>query len=66
MSIEREMKRRRMHEDMKLNGMRTRCRKCGARMVAFGAGWCCEKCGWMSKAQIEIATELYGGKGRKK
>ena len=59
MSIEREIRRRRLAEAMKENGMRTRCRKCGARMTAKdGNGWVCEKCGWESEKQEQIRREL--------
>lgn len=47
MSIEREIKRRRIREDMKLNGMRSKCRKCGSEMACKpGYGWLCLECGW--------------------
>ena len=60
MSIEREIRRRRMAEAMKENGMRARCRKCGTRMTAKNAlGWVCEKCGWESEKQKRIRRELY-------
>lgn len=59
MSLEREIRRRRMIEDMKESGMRTRCRKCGARMSAKdGNGWVCEKCGWESEKHMTARLEL--------
>ena len=59
MSLEREIRRRRMIEDMKESGMRTRCRKCGTRMTVKNAlGWVCEKCGWDSEKQRQIRREL--------
>lgn len=59
MSLDREIRRRRMTEAMKENGMRTRCRKCGTRMTAKnGTGWVCEKCGWESEMQKQIRREL--------
>ena len=59
MSLDREIRRRRLAEAMKENGMRTRCRKCGARMSAKDEnGWVCEKCGWESEKQKQIRWEL--------
>lgn len=59
MSLDREIRRRRMVEAMKENGMRARCRKCGARMSAKdGNGWVCKKCGWESEKQKQIRREL--------
>lgn len=59
MSLDREIRRRRMAEDMKESGMRTKCRKCGTRMSAKnGTGWVCEKCGWESEKQKQIRREL--------
>lgn len=53
MSIEREIRRRRLREDMKLNGMRSKCRKCGGEMVCKpGYGWLCPKCGWVPLKQM--------------
>ncbi len=72
MSIEREIRRRRMAEAMKENGMRTRCRKCGTRMTSKeGLGWVCEKCGWESVKHMTARLELEqmardDRKGRKK
>lgn len=61
MSLEREIRRRRMTENMKESGMRTRCRKCGTRMSAKSEnGWVCEKCGWESEKQKQIRRELDG------
>ena len=54
MSIQREIKRRRIREDMKLNGMRSKCRKCGGTMVCKpGYGWLCRECGWKPMKQKE-------------
>lgn len=59
MSLEREIRRRRMIEGMKASGMRSTCRKCGARMSAKNEnGWVCEKCGWESEKQEQIRREL--------
>ena len=59
MSIEREIRRSRMAEAMKENGMRTRCRKCGTRMTSKeGWGWVCEKCGWESVKHMTARLEL--------
>ena len=59
MSLDREIRRRHLAEDMKESGMRTRCRKCGARMTVKSAlGWVCEKCGWESEKQRQIRREL--------
>lgn len=59
MSLEREIRRRHLVEDMKESGMRTRCRKCGTRMTTKrGWGWVCEKCGWESEKQRQIRQEL--------
>lgn len=72
MSLEREIRRRRMIEDMKASGMRSTCRKCGAKMLSKNAlGWVCEKCGWESEKQRQIRRELEeatrgGHKGRGK
>ena len=59
MSLKREIRRRHLVEDMKESGMRTRCRKCGAKMLPKNAlGWVCEKCGWESEKQKQIRREL--------
>lgn len=59
MSIEREIRRRHMVEAMKENGMRTRCRKCGAKMLSKNAlGWVCKKCGWESVKHMTARLEL--------
>lgn len=59
MSFQREVKRRNMRENLKMNGMRSRCRKCGTRMIVKpGYGYVCEECGWISATQIAIRNEL--------
>lgn len=59
MSLAREIRRRRLVEDMKESGMRTRCRKCGARMFSKNEnGWVCTRCGWESEKQKQIRREL--------
>ena len=54
MGLEREIRRKQQLEDMKLNGMRSRCRKCKSEMVCKpGYGWLCPVCGWVPKKQRE-------------
>ena len=55
MSIKREIQRRILRENMKLNAMRSRCRKCGDTMVCKpGYGWLCPECGWKPMKQREV------------
>lgn len=54
MSLARQIKRYQMRENMRLNGMRSRCRKCGGEMVTKpGYGWLCRECGWQTRKQVE-------------
>ncbi len=63
MSLSRELKRRKLREDLRLNGMRRTCRKCGAKMATKpGYGWLCVECGWEPSMQVKIREELDGGK----
>lgn len=58
MSAERQMRRAAMIRDMKLNGMRITCRKCGEKMCTkIGYGWVCPACGWESAKQIAIHAD---------
>lgn len=59
MSIKRSIKRKANQRDLKLNGMRTTCRRCKSKMtVKHGYGWVCEECGWWPSKQIRAKGEL--------
>ena len=50
MSLKREVTRNRLREELKPNGMRSRCRKCSAPMVCKPEyGWICPECGWVPR-----------------
>lgn len=58
MSLEREIRRRRMIEGMKASGMRSTCRKCGTKLtIKPGYGQVCEKCGWTPSRQKEALEQ---------
>ena len=58
MSIEREFRRRAMLAEMRANGIRSTCRKCGGKMMTKpGYGWVCLSCGWEPSAQANARIE---------
>lgn len=59
MSIRRSIKRKARQQDLKLNGMRSTCRRCKSKMIVKpGYGWVCEECGWWPRKQIQAKGEL--------
>lgn len=59
MSLARSVKRKKFQQDLKLNGIRSTCRKCKARMTFKpGYGCVCEECGWWPSKQIRAKGEL--------
>lgn len=59
MSIKRSMKRNAFRQDLKLNGMRSTCRRCKAKMIVKpGYGFVCGECGWWPAKQIRAKGEL--------
>lgn len=62
MSLSRSIKRKALQQDLRMNGMRSTCRHCKAKMIVKpGYGWICEECGWRPSKQIQAKGELDSG-----